>query len=331
MRDTVGLGVVGLGWWGGVLTEAARASGVAEVVACFARSEEARVSFADAHGCRAVDDLDTMLEDPAIEGLLFATPHSTHADLVERTAAAGKHAFVEKPLALSVADAKRASEAAGRAGVVLQVGHNRRRQPANRRIKAMIDAGDLGTVVQLEGVHNASGGFKPQLPEWRRDPVECPYGGMTGLGVHTVDTFNYFVGPARRVTAFSVRTHGFLPLDEATTVAIEYEAGPIGSINTSYFSAPVVSLGVYGTEATVWNEQDGTRLLTQPRTDATPTENEVETIDTVTDELGEFATCIRQGAVPETGSAEGIEVAAVLEAIGRSVASGCAVDVGELR
>jgi predicted dehydrogenase len=331
MMETVRLGVVGIGWFGGVLTESVKASGVAEVIACYARSEETRSTFADKHGCRAVGDVDEMLGDPDVDGLLIATPHSTHVDLAVRAAEAGKHVFVEKPLALTVADTRRAADAAERAGVVLQAGHNRRRQPANRRIKAMIDAGDLGTVLQLEGVHTAGGGHKPDLPGWRRDPAECPFGGMTALGVHTVDTFHYFIGPSKRVTAFSTRLAGFNDLDEATTVLLEYEAGPIASINTTYFAPSVVSLSVLGSDAAAWNEEDGKRLFIQARTDPTRTEQEVEALDTIVDELAEFALAIRGTAEPETGVAEAVEVAAVLEAIGRSVESGCGIDVTDIR
>ncbi len=329
--DTVRLGVVGLGWFGGVLTESARSAGVADVVACFARSDDTRAAFAEKHGCRAVGDLDEMLADPGVDGVLIATPHSTHADIAVRTVEAGKHVFVEKPLALTVGDTKRVAEAASRAGVVLQVGHNRRRQPANRRIKAMIDAGELGTVLQLDGMHTSPGGHKPDLPGWRKDPAECPFGGMTALGVHTVDTFHYFIGPARKVTSFSTRIHGFNDLDEATTVLVEYESGPLASISTTYFAPPVVALSVFGSDAAAWNEGDGTRLFTQSRSDQARIEQEVETIDTLVDEIAEFARCIRGEGVPETGIAEAAEVAAVLEAIDRSIASGCAVDLADVR
>ncbi|MDQ4107699.1 MAG: Gfo/Idh/MocA family oxidoreductase [Actinomycetota bacterium] len=329
--DTVRLGLVGLGWFGGVLAESARASGVAEVVSCFARSTDTRAAFAEAHGARAVGDLDEMVADPELDGVLVATPHSTHADIAEAAAEAGKHVFVEKPLTLTVADAKRVGEAAAQSGVVVQAGHNRRRQPANRRIKAMIDGGELGAVLQLEGMHTAAGGHKPDLPAWRKDPAECPFGGMTALGVHTVDTFHYFVGPAARVTSFSARTQGFNDLDEATTVLIGYASGPIGSINTSYFAPPVVSLSVYGSNAAAWNEEDGKRLYAQARSDPTRSEQAVETIDTMVDEIAEFVRCIRGEAQPETGVTEAIEVAAVLEGIGRSVESGCSIDLADLR
>jgi predicted dehydrogenase len=329
--DTVRLGVIGLGWFGGVLAESARSAGVADVVACYARTEETRVAFAEKHGARAVGDLDEMLADPNVDGVLVATPHSTHADIAVRAAEAGKHVFVEKPLTLTVADTERVAEAAARAGVVVQVGHNRRRQPANRRIKQMIDAEEFGTILQLDGMHTAPGGHKPDLPAWRRDPAECPYGGMAALGVHTVDTFHYFIGPARKVTSFSTRIKGFNDLDEATSVLVEYESGPIASINTTYFAPPAVSLSVFGSDAAAWNEEDGKRLFTQSRSDPLRTEQEVETIDTLLDEIAEFARGIRGEGVPETGIAEAAEVAAVLEAIGRSLETGCSVDVSELR
>jgi predicted dehydrogenase len=329
--ETVRLGVVGLGWFGGVLAEAARSSGLAEVVACYARSPESRASFAEAHRCRAVGDLDEMLGAPDVDAVLVATPHSTHVDLAERVARAGKHVFVEKPLALTVAGVRSAAEAAAEAGVVLQTGQNRRRQPANRRIKAMIDAGELGTVLQLDGMHSAAGGHKPELPAWRADPAECPHGGMTALGVHTVDTFNYFMGAAKRVTAFSSRFTGLRELDDATSVLLEYDGGQLASINTTYFSPPVVSLSVFGTDAAVWNEEDGARLYLQARSDGVRSEQPVDTIDTIEDEMAEFARCVRDGTAPETGVPEALEVAAVLEGIGRGLESGCAVELGDIR
>ncbi len=304
--DTVRLGVVGLGWFGGVLAESARSSGVAEVVACYARTEETRAAFAEQHGCRAAADLDELLADPDDRRRDRGDP-ALHARGHRGADGGGREARLRREAAH--ADGRR-REARGRGGRVapassVQVGHNRRRQPANRRIKAMIDAGELGTVLQLDGVHTAAGGHKPDLPAWRKDPAECPFGGMTALGVHTVDTFHYFMGPAKKVTSFSTRIHGFNDLDEATTVLVEYESGPIASISTTYFAPPVVGLSVFGSDAAVWNEEDGTRLFTQSRSEATRTEREVETIDTMVDEIAEFARCIRGDDVPETGIARG--------------------------
>jgi predicted dehydrogenase len=195
----------------------------------------------------------------------------------------------------------------------------------------MIDGGELGTVMQLEGFHSSPGAHRPELPAWRTDPEECPAGGMTALGVHTVDTFHYLVGPAKRLSAFSKQLLGATTLDEATSVTIEYESGPIGHIGTSYFVPPVVWMAVYGTDANVWNEDDGARFLVQARADANRAERPIETLDTIGDEMREFVACIRGEAEPETGPAEGLEVALVLEAIVESVRTGAAVDISSRR
>ena len=329
--EQVRLGVVGVGWFGTELTRAARKTGLADVVACFARSDERRRAFAEEHGCRAVYSLDAMLEDPAIEGVLVATPHSTHGTIIERAASAGKHVFVEKPLALTVRSAVRAIEVAEAAGVTLQVGHNMRRQPANRRIKAMLDAGELGTLLALQGFYGSAFGFSPDLPPWRRDPAESPAGGMTAFGVHTIDTFHYFAGPARRVSAFSKQVAGFLPIDDATAVMIEYESGPVALLGTSYFVPYTDVLTVYGSGGSAWSEVDGTKLSLQGRDDETRHGQELEPFDTVVDEMAEFARCVRQGGRPETGGPEGLEVAAVMEAVAESGASGRTVELSERR
>lgn len=324
------LGIVGLGWFGRELARGAQATGDAEVVSCFARSDESRVSFAADVGCRPADSVEALLGDPEVDAVVLATPHSTHVDLTVRAAAAGKHVFVEKPLALNVADADRAIEATDAAGVVLQVGHNRRRMPANRRIGAMIRDGELGTVLQLEGFHSAPGGFRPNLPPWRSDPAECPAGGMTALGIHTVDTFAAWVGRARRVSAFSTRVAGLTDLDEATTVMLEFDGGVLGTIGTSYFTAPIVSVAAFGTEAVVRSDLDGERVLVQRRGERIPTEEAVDTIDSIADEIAEFVRCARTGQPPETGGPEGRYVAAVLEAIGESAATGRTVDLRDV-
>ena len=238
-----------------------------------------------------------MLDDTELQGVLIATPHSTHADLIEAAAAAGKHVFVEKPLALTVADARRAIDATNAAGVTLQIGHNKRRHPANRRIKELIDGGALGTLLQLEGNQSGPAAHKPDLAAWRADPAEDPAGSMAPMGVHLVDTFNYFAGPAKRVARVQqagARTGG--SIDEATTVMIEYEAGPLGYIGTSYFVPPVVAIAAYGSEGNAWMEEDGARLFVQKLGEPARTEQETEVDRHRVDELAEFADCVTQRA-----------------------------------
>ena len=329
--DKARLGIVGVGWLGGVLADAAETTGRAEVVSCYARSPAAREAFARERSVRAAESVEALLADVEVDAVVLATPHSTHTDLIERAAAAGKHVFVEKPLTLTVADARRAIEATRSAGVTLQTGYQRRRQPTNRKIKALIEEGKLGTLLQLEGNQSGPAAHNPDFPAWRADPAEAPAGGMTAMGVHIVDTFHYLAGPAKRVAAFSKRVHGWRELDETTTVIIEYQSGPLGYVGTSYYVPAVNAIAVYGSDMNAWNEEDGTRFLIQKRGEPARSERPTEVIDTFVDEMAEFARCILEGAEPETGGSEGLEVAAVLEAIVRSAATGASVDLSELR
>ena len=107
MTEKVRLASIGLGWWGNVLADAVKRSGEAEVVSCFARTEATRQAFAEKYGCRAAESVEEILNDSEVDGLLTATPHSNHPELIAQAASAGKHIFVEKPLTLNVAEAKK--------------------------------------------------------------------------------------------------------------------------------------------------------------------------------------------------------------------------------
>ena len=327
--DALRVASIGLGWWGSTLAEKARDAGL-ELVSCFARTPEAREEFAQKHGCRTADSLEAVLSDHDVEAVLIATPHSTHADLVVEAAAAGKHVFVDKPFTLTVAEARRATNAAAAAGVVLQVGHNRRRQPATRRLKQMIDGGELGMIHYAEANLSYPKGLNPRTG-WRGDPAESPAGGMTGLGVHMADNLIYLLGRPARVAAFTRQVIGVGTLDDVTTATLEFESGPLALLATSMVIPDIARTAVWGTEAAAWNEIDGARFYVQKVGEKERTEQPVETLDTIRDQLEELAANVRSGARPETGGPEALEVVAVLEGIIESAATGRTVDLAEVR
>src|SRR5687768_3702732 len=104
----VQLGFVGLGWWGDQLAQAVTRAGAGVIASCFARNPESRQSFAATHGCATADSFEDLLDDPAIDALVLATPHSTHLSMIRAAADAGKHVFVEKPLAVHYQEADEA-------------------------------------------------------------------------------------------------------------------------------------------------------------------------------------------------------------------------------
>ncbi|MGH9213302.1 MAG: Gfo/Idh/MocA family protein [Acidimicrobiales bacterium] len=320
----VRLGVVGLGWWGKVLADAAGRSGVVDVVACFARTEASRERFAAEVGCRPASSLPELLTADDIEGVLFATPNTTHLGQIREAAAAGRHVFVEKPLALTVAEAQQAVVAAEAAGVVLMVGHQRRRQAPNRRIRQLLDDGSLGTPLLAEASFTTSSGYPPT---WRASRDETPLGAMTGLGVHMVDTFHYLLGPVSRVSAFSKQAIDGEPLDHATGLLLEFLSGAVGTLLCSHFAPPASRIAVHGTGGAAANVQDGARLMVQRAGESTLREVDVASTDPVVEQLAEFAAAIRGDGKVETGGHEALAVVAVMEAAIASARTGVAVTI----
>ena len=110
---------------------------------------------------RACTDAQQVWDDPAIDAVVIAAPARFHAELVVAAARAGKNVFCEKPMALTLADADRAIDAARAAGVVLQVGFNRRFAPDWQAARALLDAGTIGAPRLLRSVTRDPGGFDP--------------------------------------------------------------------------------------------------------------------------------------------------------------------------
>ena len=96
--EKVKLAFVGLGNWDGRLAAAAARGGSAEIVRCFARTEETRNTFADKFGGAPAASLDEIPKDESVEGLVVSTQHLTHLEIIREAASAGKYIFVQSPL-----------------------------------------------------------------------------------------------------------------------------------------------------------------------------------------------------------------------------------------
>ena len=320
---------VGIGWWSDVLAQAAVQSGVLEIVVAASRSADKRAAFATKYRCREAGSYEAVLGDPEVEAVLLTTPHTVHAEQVVAAAEAGKHVFVEKPFALTVADARRATEACRRAGVVLAVGHQRRRHPASRALKRLLDEGALGRVVQAEANMSGDLGFSLKPGVWRSRREETPGGAMTNVGIHPLDTLHYLLGPVVRVMAFVRRVVVTqVDIDDTTSVLLEFASGGLGYLGTSWVHATRTSfVTLHGTDAQAFWEADGARLSVARQGQREPSPVPLGAVDTmatdaVVEELAEFGRCVREGGRPEVGGEEGTANVAVLEAIVESAATG---------
>jgi predicted dehydrogenase len=148
----VRIGVAGLGYWGPNLARNFASLPGCELRWCCDASQEARArAVARFPGVSVTGDLQRLLEDPELDAIALATPVPSHAELAARVLQSGKHCFVEKPLAQSVADAERAVQAAEAAGRILMVGHLLEYHPGVQALKDLADSGELGEIFYIYG------------------------------------------------------------------------------------------------------------------------------------------------------------------------------------
>ena len=158
----VTVGVVGLGYWGPNLARNFDQLAETELRWICDPSDEARRRLAAQFpNARATADLDELLSDPELDAVAIATPVPLHAEMAVRVLQAGKHCFVEKPLAQSVADAEQVVEAAKESGKVLMVGHLLEYHPGVRKLKEVASSGDLGDIRYIYGNRLNLGKLRP--------------------------------------------------------------------------------------------------------------------------------------------------------------------------
>lgn len=320
--------IVGLGWWGQNLVNSVRDSAAIRFTTAHTRTRATAEAFCAQAGLRFEGSLDAILGDPAIDAVVFATPHTQHPDQVTRAARAGKHIFVEKPFSLSMPEALAAKAAADRAGVVLAVGFNRRFHPSMARLRQAAAAGRFGTPVTISAEQTALHGLGLAQDSWRAQSTESPAGAMTAIGVHLVDGMIDLMGPIRQVFAQVARRaapHG----DDTTDVLLRFENGASGHIFCSTAATPHYRMAIYGTEAfaeIVGHTMSSFRLVPAAAGHA-PEVVETPDFNMLTAELEAFAAAVRGGTPFPTPLGQILHGVAVFEAVARSAASGQAVTV----
>src|SRR5215831_788520 len=321
--------VVGIGWWSDVLADAALRSDTIEIAACYTRSNDKRHAFAAKYNCRPASSYDEILADSDIEAIIN-TPNNAHLATTRMAAEAGKHVFLDKPIANSVAEGREIARVCAAAGVVLALGYQRRRESHFRWIKAEIDAGRFGKLVQAECNISRDRLGKIDLSSWRYQAAGMPGGVMLQIGIHYVDVLEMLIGPVRRVSAAAAQL--VLPGDnpDVANLILEHECGAISNLTASYASASeYYMMNVYGKEASAYYDLFG-GLRCLRRGDAAPCAVAVAANDTLREELDEFAACIRNGRKPETDGWWAARNLAVVIAGIQSAREGRAVDVAPL-
>ena len=321
---------LGMGWWSDVLADAINRSGKLTITACYSRSEEKRAAFAAKYGCRAVPSYEAILDDKDIEAVINTTPNGVHLETTRAAADAGKHVFLDKPIANTVSDGRRITEICRKAGVVLALGYQRRRESQFRWIKRQIDEGLFGKLVNAEANISRDRLGKIDLGSWRYQAAGMPGGVMLQIGIHYTDVLEYLIGPVKAVSGQFARL--VLPGDnpDVASLVLEHENGALSTLNASYASASEYYLmNIYGKEATAYYDMfEGLRML--KRGEEKPVKVPFANKDTIAEELEEFADAVRGAGAPEIGGEYATTSLAVIRAGIVSAREGRHVEIAEI-
>ncbi len=222
----IGIGVVGCGYWGPNLVRNFASQGDCEVrVAC--DRDPARVAAVRKHFpfLRSATDVRELLEAPDVDAVVICTPLETHYPLASAALAAGKHVLVEKPLCGSVETAHVLVEQAERSGLVLQVDHTYLYGGAVRKVREIVERGDLGQLLYVDCVRVNLGLFQQDTNVvWDLAPHDV------SIILHLVDQ--------QPVTVTAIGAHHFGKVESQAYIALRFADGLIAHMHVNWL-APV--------------------------------------------------------------------------------------------
>src|SRR5688572_4221867 len=188
--------VIGLGWFGEKHCEALAGLPNVELAALCTRRPARLREVAKTFGVsKTYTDYNALLRDPEIDAVSITTMWDQHAAPTLAALRAGKHVFLEKPMASTVADCRAIVDAAKTSRGHLMVGHICRFNPRYAAAKAEIEAGNIGRIVSMYARRN--------IPQWVTEDILNKIGPIIGDGVHDTDLMLWYSGGARIVSAYA--------------------------------------------------------------------------------------------------------------------------------
>ena len=309
-----------------------------ELAAIVSRDPARGQDFAQTHGVPKVyASVEEVLRDRGIDAIYDASPDGLHVSHAIAAAEAGKHALIEKPLALSVAEAAKAIAASRRHGTKLGVVFNQRHEAVHQEVRRMVQAGAIGEVklahVQIALRTSISRGGPSAPVTWRTDPKLRAGGIIVSIGDHAYDTLAYLVGQEiEAVSALTDATQSAPPNERVASMLLRLSGGAIGyavaSFVTPFARRP---FEIHGTTGTIIIENSYT-YLTGAGDDPTPTLTLVNESGSTTSrfpasesfrlEVEQFNRAIAGKGEPMTPPEQGLRALAIGEALYDAIKTG---------
>ena len=223
------------------------------VAAVMSSSKERGEKYAADNGiAQAYDAIDDLLADPEIDIVYISTTNEKHRDQTLRAAQAGKHVLCEKPLALTLADAKEMVDACNSTGLVMGTNHHLRNAVTHRTMRNMVADGSIGNVLAARVFHAVY--LPPHLQGWRIQNPETGAGVILDITVHDTDTLRFILqDEVEEVTAFSAQQGmGSGDIEDAVMGVMRFSNGALAQFHDAFtIQHGVTGLQVFGTEGSL--------------------------------------------------------------------------------
>ena len=231
---------------------AIRATG-GEIASVMSTSAERGQAYAQEQGiARSVTALADLVNDPDVDAVYISTTNELHRDQALAAVRAGKHILCEKPLALSLDDARTMVEAAKETGVVMATNHHLRNAATHRAMREAIQAGRIGTPLSARVFHAVY--LPPHLQGWRLDRPEAGGGVILDITVHDADTLRFVLDddPVEAIAFAQAGGMGKAGLEDAVMGVLRFRNGVIAQFHDGFTTKfAETGLEVHGTDGSL--------------------------------------------------------------------------------
>jgi 1,5-anhydro-D-fructose reductase (1,5-anhydro-D-mannitol-forming) len=238
------------------MIDAIRAQPDSEVVAVMSSQiERAQRYAADQKIAHAYDSLDAMLDDPGVDVVYISTTNELHAQQTLAAARAGKHVLCEKPLALSLDDARAMLAACQAAGVVLGTNHHLRNAATHRTLRRLIAEGAIGTPLAARVFHAVY--LPPRLQGWRLSKPEAGAGVILDITVHDADTLRFVLDDEVTAVVALAAQQGLAAgaLEDAVMGVMRFGRGVLAQFHDAFtIKHALTGLEVHGSDGSLIGE-----------------------------------------------------------------------------
>jgi 1,5-anhydro-D-fructose reductase (1,5-anhydro-D-mannitol-forming) len=328
----LGWGIIGTGGFADNATAPAiRALGAdGALVGVVSRSRERADAFAARHGARrAYTDYGDLLRDREVDIMYISTPNAQHPEQALAAARAGKHVLCEKPLALTVEDARRMVDAFEAAGLKLGTHFQTRHHTAFAETKRLLDQRAIGDVILVQIEVSSGAGA---LRSWRADPALAGLGSINNIAVHPYDLLRYLLHSEVREVAAMTDVGRTRELERMALALLRFENGAMAYVNANqkvaHFQPDIDIYGtagrIVGTNCTRPFRDDGElRVLTAQGEEVSRHSSR----DAVVRSVAAFNDAVRRDREPNPSGLDGLRSVQLTDAVVRSAREGRLVEM----